>query len=186
MEPDLEYDREWGSIHVGRGTYWDPSAKLITYLPDERIVIGRYCSIAAEVTIATGGEHATGHVSTWPLDNFLNKLANPTRTYWRIPDTIIGSDVWIGHGAHIAGGARVGHGAVVGARTVVMSDVPPYSIVIGSPAQVIRYRFPPDVVSALLQVAWWDWSPEQIRDRVDDFYQGPEHFLQIYGRAFLT
>lgn len=180
MEPDIEHDREWGAIHVGRGTYWDPSAKLITYLPDERIIIGRYCSIAAEVTIATGGEHVTGHVSTWPLDNFLNGFANPTRTYRRIRDTIIGSDVWIGHGAHIAGGACVGHGAVVGARAVVMGDVPPYGIAIGNPARIIRYRFSADVVSALLKVAWWNWSPDQIRERVDDLYQHPEQFLKKF------
>lgn len=176
-QPDFISDREIGSLCVGRGTYWDESTRFQTYSDGERIRIGRYCSIAAGVFIATGGEHRVNTVSTWPFDNFLRSVPNPSRTYKPIRDTMIGSDVWIGQGAHIAGGAQVGHGAVIGASAVVMSDVPPYAIVVGNRAEVVRHRFEGEVIAALLDIAWWDWSPEKIETNIELFYGDVHAFI---------
>ena len=94
--------------------------------------------------------------------------------------TQIGSDVWIGTGAHIGGGITVGHGAVIGGGAVVMKDVPPYAIVIGNPLRILRYRFDAPIIASLLQIAWWEWSPELIASRVESFYLPIEEFVAMY------
>jgi len=77
-QPDLYNDRVFTTASIGRGTYWDPTTKFVVHNPPaEQLVIGRYCSIAADTTIMTGGEHPTNLVSTWPFDNHIDKL--PTR-----------------------------------------------------------------------------------------------------------
>jgi hypothetical protein len=75
---------------------------------------------------------------------------------------VIGSDVWIGYRATILGPVTIGHGAVVGAGAVVASDIPPYGIVAGNPARVMRMRFEPEIVERLLRIAWWDWEEHRI------------------------
>jgi virginiamycin A acetyltransferase len=78
------------------------------------------------------------------------------------PDTIIGHDVWIGTGATFLPGARLGSGVIVGAGAVVRGDVPPYAIVAGNPARVLRYRFDAQIVERILAVAWWTWPIDHI------------------------
>ena len=75
---------------------------------------------------------------------------------------IIGNDVWIGAHTTIVNGVRIGTGAVIGAGAVVTKDIPPYAIVVGNPAHVIKYRFSEDVIHKLLAIKWWNWSPEKI------------------------
>ena len=70
--------------------------------------------------------------------------------------------MWIGLDVRIVGGVTVGHGAVVGAYSVIREDVPPYAIVVGNPARVVKFRFPSEVVEKLLRIKWWDWSDEEI------------------------
>ena len=97
----------------------------------------------------------------------------------------IGSDVWIGRGSHLkaagdSGILTVGDGAVIAADSVVVKDVPPYAIVGGNPAQVIKYRFPPKMIEALLHLHWWDWPLEKIHDNLD-VMNDPAAFLQRHG-----
>ena len=77
-------------------------------------------------------------------------------------DVVIGNDVWIGRGVVILSGVRVGNGAVIGAGAVVTKDVPPYAIVAGNPARIIRYRFSPEQIEELEQIAWWSWPDKEI------------------------
>lgn len=86
---------------------------------------------------------------------------------------IIGNDVWIGAYATILGGVRIGNGAVIGAGAVVAKDVPPYAVVVGNPARIVRYRFDQDTIDGLQQLRWWNWTPEQIRQRLRDFDDVP-------------
>jgi acetyltransferase-like isoleucine patch superfamily enzyme len=160
-----------GTVEMGDHSYGIPRV-LAWDAPDGtrrsgRVIIGRYCSIAGDVTFLTGGNHRTDFVSAYPF-----------RIRWRMPgrsedgnpyskgDIRVGHDVWIAEGANILSGVSIGHGAVVAAFSVVTKDVPPYAIVAGVPARVIRRRFTPEQVEALLRIAWWDWPDSKVRDAV--------------------
>jgi virginiamycin A acetyltransferase len=170
-----------GFVEIGAHSYYMPEqTKFFAIIPGEKIVIGRYCSIAPEVCFMVGGNHATDAISTYPFDYFLFDKENPTRVYRTTRNTEIGNDVWIGCGAHIGSGVRVGHGAVIASRAVVFTDIPPYAIAVGNPARVTKYRFPEEVIEGLLRIAWWDWPDEVVRERVDWFYRPPQEFVQQF------
>lgn len=124
--------------------------------------VGRYCSIGRHVEIGLA-THPVDFLSTHPFQ-VANTLfsaypgyASIQRKPWTFHrETHIGNDVWIGAKASIAGGVRVGHGCIVAAGAVVSNDVPPYMIVGGVPAKVIRPRFADDVIASLLELCWWD------------------------------
>ncbi len=115
--------------------------------------IGRYCSIANNVTIGPG-EHPLHFPSTSAV--FFEKSFD-----LKALKCHVSSDVWIGSGAIILRGVTLGTGSVIGANAVVTKDVEPYSIVVGSPARVIRFRFSPDKIAILLESKWWLLNPEQ-------------------------
>lgn len=87
---------------------------------------------------------------------------------YRKGQILIGNDVWIGNSVTILGGVRIGNGAVVAAGSVVVKDVPPYAVVGGNPAEIIKYRFPKDTIGKLQRIAWWNWSSEKISFRKED------------------
>jgi len=182
LAPDIENDRVIGAVSIGRGTYLGMT-RFQTYIPSERIEIGRYCSIADDVCISGGGQHHPELPSTWPFDNFLLNQENPTRSYKQVRTTVIGSDVWIGDGAYIGGGVCVGHGAIIGAKAVVFSDAPAYAIVIGNPAKTLRYRFSESQIAELLKIEWWNWSPDIVRSRLEWFYRPIEDFIAEFRVA---
>lgn len=135
---------------------------------DDEIVnceIGQFCSISDEVVIG-GAEHPMDWVSTSPV--FQNvKHSGPKRKFAEfgfegIKRTIIGNDVWIGKRAIIKAGVHIGDGAVVGSGSVVTKDVPPYAVVGGVPAKVIKYRFDETTIDRLLKSKWWDLSDDQL------------------------
>ena len=118
------------------------------------VLMGNYCSIAGKVTIGAM-EHSfwTGSTST-----FLSDEGYSSKT------TTIGHDVWIGTQVVIRQGVKIGTGAVVGANSFVNKDVPPYAIVVGSPARILRYRFGDDTIKKLLESKFWLYAPEQAKD----------------------
>ena len=134
--------------------------------------IGRYCSIGAGVQIG-GGEHPTDWLSTHP---FQYGQASVSRRWSQRKDFVyrnrpkpvmlgaIGNDVWFGTNAIVRRGVNIGDGAVIGAGAVVTKDVPPYAIVGGSPARVIRYRFPPETIERLRRVQWWNYTADSLLD----------------------
>ncbi len=94
--------------------------------------------------------------------------------------TYIGHDASIGRGAVIQPGTSIGIGAIIGEKAVVTKDVPPYAIVVGVPAKVIKYRFSDDEIEALRRISWWDWSFETIKNRIDDFQLNIAEFINLY------
>jgi virginiamycin A acetyltransferase len=87
-------------------------------------------------------------------------------------DTIIGNDVWIGHEALIMPAVTIGDGAIIASRSVVTKDVPPYSIVGGNPAKIIRQRFDGATIETLLEIKWWDWPIEKITKHLPEIVGG--------------
>lgn len=149
-------------ISVGRYTYGSPQLKV--WSEEERIQIGAFCSIADGVIIFGGGEHRLDWVTTYPLRIALNSPGAGQDGHPHTKGaTVIGNDVWIGHGAMIVSGVTVGDGACIGAGAVVSRDVPPYSVVAGNPAKVVRTRYDAATVTRLQSIAWWNWPIERIR-----------------------
>lgn len=144
----------------GKWTYGIPT--IHRWSGDERLKVGAFCSIAAGVQILLGGEHRTDWVTTWPFANFWRGSRDIVGHPKSKGDVVIGNDVWIAHESLILSGVRIGDGAVIGARAVVGKDVPPYHIVAGNPARIVRARFTPDIVERLLAVAWWTWDDVRI------------------------
>jgi chloramphenicol O-acetyltransferase type B len=167
------------NIIVGRYSYYsgyyhghsfDDCARYL--LPDEdevdKLIIGSFCSIATGATFVMHGNqgHRAEWASTFPFF-YMNKdgaFAEPLDPFRPAGDTVVGNDVWIGTEAMIMPGVKIGHGAVVGSRALVTRDVEPYTIVGGHPARPIRKRFSDEEIAMLLELAWWEWPLEQIRD----------------------
>jgi acetyltransferase-like isoleucine patch superfamily enzyme len=129
------------------------------------LVIGKYCSLSTNIEIFLGGNHRPDFVTTYPFSSVSDwpEAAFIEGHPASKGDVIIGNDVWIGMGALILSGVTIGDGAVVAARAVVSRDVPPYAIVAGNTARVVRMRFPDDIIRQLLQLRWWDWDVERVR-----------------------
>jgi len=140
------------------GDYSMGQAEIRLYNPS-RLVIGKYCSVAAGATFVLGGNHPTDTVTTSYLDR---QGLGPAGYPYTRGDIVVGSDVWIASNAIILSGVTIGDGAVVGAGSIVIDDVAPYAIVFGSPAKVVRKRFSDEIIAALFAVCWWDLSRDQI------------------------
>ena len=167
-------------VHLSPGVQIKNDTKIdkFSFLNWDTIVypnvhIGSYCSIGRNVHLGLAvhpndwlSTHTFQYNSDWfPQVETYRKITRKKRHLHHAP-TIIGSDVWIGNGALVRSGIRIGHGAIIGAGSVVTKNVPPYSIVGGVPAKLIRSRFPPDIVAELLETQWWKLNPEKL-DGID-------------------
>ena len=166
---------KWVAVTAGEGSYVI-DANLEFGSTRGHVLIGRYCSIAHRVTFVVGLNHDYSCVTTYPFEDFeLNDPIDTNHAYnankYQI---IIGNDVWIGCDVTILGGVRIGNGAVIGAGTVVARDIPSYSVVVGNPAKVIKYRFEEDVISHLQNIKWWYWPVEKIKSQY--------HLMKDIGR----
>lgn len=143
----------------------------------DRLIIGKFCSIACGARfLFNSANHTMSSLSTYPFPLFFEEWGmdskNVTDSWDNKGDIVIGNDVWIGYEAVILAGVTIGDGAVIGTRAVVTKDVPPYTIVGGVPAKPIRKRFSEDVISALLQLEWWNWPKDRIAEKIDAIQSG--------------
>lgn len=162
------------TLTVGSGSYiYDVEFKLFDENPTlPHVLMGRFCSTADNVCFLIGANHPYKNVSGFPFDveAFVEKIFGAVKTIsFRRPNRyqlIIGHDVWIGRGVTIMGGVKVGNGAVIGAGAVVAKDIPPYAIVAGNPARVVKYRFDEETIKKFLAVKWWNWDLKKIADNL--------------------
>lgn len=163
------------NIIIGDYTYYDDledsenfERNVLYHYPfiGDKLIIGKFCALATGVKfIMNGANHQMSGFSTYPFNIFGSGWERVTPKPEELPfkgDTVIGNDVWIGYEAVIMPGVKIGDGAIIAAKSVVVKDVPPYTIVGGNPASLLRQRFPDKIIDALLEIAWWNWDIEKI------------------------
>ena len=154
----------------------------------DRLVIGKFCSIACGVKfLFNSANHTQSSLSTYPFPIFYEEWGldrgHVTQAWDNKGDIVIGNDVWIGYEAVVLAGVTVGDGAIIGARALVTKDVPPYTIVGGVPARIIRRRFPEDTIAKLLKLQWWEWPAEKIKGCIGAIQRGEMETLEESHRA---
>ena len=154
-------------LEIGYGTYggcWNNAALWWT-----GIKIGRYCSFAGNVYIGTGNHPLnifTTHPITYDSWGAGAKCPPPSKTH---PSMSIGHGVWVGQNAIILSGCRtIGNGAVIGAGAVVTHDVPPYAIVVGNPAKILRYRLTPEQIDRVEASRWWELDKDELNYKMEE------------------
>lgn len=163
------------NIIVGDYTYFDDRR----YGPDKfeeynvlynydfskvKLIIGKFCAIAAETRFIMTGDHKLDAISTYPFPIFGHGWENAFNVF-DLPvkgDIVAGHDVWFGYDCLIKNGVNIGNGAIIATRAVVVKDVPAYSIVAGNPAKVVKMRFNDKTIERLQKISWWDWNIDKI------------------------
>ncbi len=166
------------NIIVGDYSYYDDPIdpenfeKNVLYnYGSEKLIIGKFCAIATNVKfIMNGANHKLDGISTYPFPIFSNGWETAMNLLIELPskgDTVIGNDVWIGYESVIMPGVKIGDGAIIAAKSVVVKDVPAYTVVGGNPAGLIKQRFSDAEVAQLLQIRWWDWEIDKISRNIN-------------------
>lgn len=190
-DPNMIFPNEYGTscflknvitapnIFVGDYTYYDhptdPTSfernNVLFNWPEfgDKLVIGKFCALASGVTFIMGSaNHRMSSISTYPFNVFGGAWAENTPSHLsQLPfkgDIVIGNDVWIGRNSVIMPGVHIGDGAIIAAYSVVTKNVAPYTIVGGNPATVIKKRFDEELITLLLELQWWNFSPEELVD----------------------
>jgi acetyltransferase-like isoleucine patch superfamily enzyme len=145
--------------------------------PNEKLQIGNFVSIGADVLFILGGNHQTTTILTYPLYSKLIKLSPEQDALTKGP-IIIEDEVWIGTRAVILSGVRIGKGAIIAAGSVVTKNVPPYTIFGGNPARLIKNRFSKEIRDALHNFSILDYDESKIIENINEFYQ-PLDIIQI-------
>jgi acetyltransferase-like isoleucine patch superfamily enzyme len=155
------------NYRIGEYTYGRP--QVIAFTKNTKLIIGKFCSIAANVKIILGADHRLDWVSTYPFPA-LGKIWPEAESVEGHPaskgDVVVGNDVWIAEGAVILSGVKIGDGAVIGSQAVVSKDVAPYAVVSGNPARLVKMRFDEDTIKMLLKIQWWNWPVEKIKQHL--------------------
>ena len=172
------------NVEIGEYTYYDSPGDALAFereavlyaFGSERLIIGRFCAIAAGVRfLMPGANHADRGPSTFPFGVFGPPWDTTMDIVMSAPsrgDTVVGNDVWLGYSALVLPGVTIGDGAVVAAASVVARDVPPYAMVAGNPARVVRSRFSAEDVERLLRAAWWNWPIELVTEHARTIMSG--------------
>ena len=176
-------------VSIGKGTTSIPY--IITSEDADKVIIGKYCSIGhGVILVAHPGhlppkDHEDYRVATYPVARIGNHGFSQ-KYYFQEPRNyvIMGNDVTIGANVIVLPGVKIGDGAIVGAGAVVTTNIPPYAIAAGVPAKVQRYRYSPEQIKKLLQIAWWNWDEAKIYDNMDFFYGKVDDFIEkFYGKV---
>lgn len=179
-------------VQVGAYTYGVEHLKFKEWGQGVGLTIGRFCSLASDITIYLGGRHSTEYATTYPFgilhtDIFPTDHVPPSK---KSSDIVIGHDVWIASDVTIMPGVTIGSGAVIAAGSHVVKDIEDYMIVGGNPATPIKPRFAPDITAKLKRLAWWEFDPETVTKIAPTLLKEPtaaelDHLLSVYrGTGF--
>jgi virginiamycin A acetyltransferase len=155
--------------HSDIGTYFDRNVNIISWSDEYHIHLGKYNSIGRDCNFFLHANHRIDWITTssqlWgpvtpEVSNLHMDMGHPTCK----GNIIIENDVWIGAKSTIMSGVKISNGAVIGSCSVVTKDVPPYAIVVGNPAKIVKYRFTEEQIQSLLKISWWDWNENKIKE----------------------
>ena len=167
-------------ISMGRHSYNAPDD--IDCYEEVDLVIGNFCSIAGRLKIQSGLHPNIFNpevVSQYPFHEQWGADYPPSVDGGQV---IIGSDVWIAGDVTILSGIIIGNGAIIACNSVVTKDVPPYAFVAGNPAEIKKYRFDDNVIKKLLEIKWWKWSDEKIRNNIE-YFRDINKFVNKFGEC---
>jgi virginiamycin A acetyltransferase len=146
------------------------------FVNKDKLIIGKFCSIACGAKfIFNSANHTQKSLSTYPFPIFYEEwdnTMNVCEAWDNKGNIVIGNDVWIGFEAVIMSGVHIGDGAIIGTRALVTKDVPPYAMVGGMPAKIIRKRFKDSIIEDLLKIQWWNWSIQKISEKLTAIRNG--------------
>jgi len=183
------------NIIVGDYSYYDDpedsenfERNVLYHYPfiGDKLIIGKFCAFARGTRfIMNGANHKMAGISTYPFQIFGGGWQKVMPAPGDLPykgDTVVGNDVWIGYEALVMPGVHIGNGAIVSSRSVVVSDVPPYAIVGGNPARVLKERFAQETVAVLESIAWWDWPIDKVTRHLAAIVSGNVEALRACSR----
>jgi chloramphenicol O-acetyltransferase type B len=176
----VDLRQRYAQFDIGRGSYG--GLRVLGAGEGATLRMGAFCSVAENVKVFLGREHRVDWVTTYPFSVLWPSAQSIKGHPATKGDVVIGNDVWIAADSTILSGVKIGDGAVIGYGAVVARDVPPYAIVGGNPAHVIKMRFDDEVIQRLLALKWWNWSdaviaefmPLLLQDDVDAFLVAAE------------
>jgi acetyltransferase-like isoleucine patch superfamily enzyme len=168
--------------HADRGTYFDRNVNIISWSDQYIVKLGKYNSIGRDCNFFLHANHRADWITTtsqlWgpvtpEIAEMHMNMGHPTCK----GNINVGNDVWIGAKSTIMSGVTIGDGAIIGSTATVAKDVPPYAIVVGNPGKIVKYRFTQAQIDGLMQIQWWDWEEEKIKEEgmalwslnIDDF-----------------
>lgn len=178
------------NIHLwvaDRGTYFDRNVNIISWSDNYKIKVGKYCSIGRDCNFFLHANHRADWITTssqlWgpvtpEIADLHMSMGHPTCK----GDIEVGNDVWIGAKSTIMSGIKISDGAIVAAGSTVTKDVPPYAIVAGNPAKVVKYRFTEEQIEKLTNIKWWDWNEDKIKEVAMELWSiGIDNFIKKYS-----
>ena len=169
-----------GRVVKGLHSYGEPWVRVWNR-KDAVVTIGKYCSMATNISFVIDGNHYANHFSTFPFREMLGWQEYPLSN-WGKENPTVGNDVWIGSNVVIYSGVHIGDGAVIAGQSVVTKSVPPYAVVAGNPAVIKKYRFNEQIIGKLLRYKWWDLPEEIIREKLIPHMDNIEKVCDILER----
>lgn len=187
-ERKYKNSKRFGKFQLGDYSYANKDAYVKCWRQPCVVRTGKYCSIA-KCKFVYDGNHSTKFASTFPFLELGHSKTAPANDMFK-NEPIVGNDVWIADDAVIYSGVVIGNGAIVAGQAVVTKDVPPYAIVAGNPAIVVKYRFSKETIERLQKVQWWhlphDFVCENLAsviDDIDEFLKRAEEYREKNGNA---
>lgn len=175
----LDKNNEYTAVTLGPGSYF-VNGNLEFGSLECHVLIGRYSSLGHRLIFEVGLNHDYHQVTAYPFADLIKKDGQNHADSVNRCQVVIGNDVWIGCDVTIMGGVHIGNGAVIGAGAVIAKNVPPYAVVVGNPAKVIKYRFPENIIEKLQKIKWWNWPEDKIKNTIDEM-KTPDVFVEKFN-----